>query len=77
MTANEIFTLPKIELHCHLDGSLSREFLQTRLGRVVSEEELSVTQDCKSLAEYLKKFEFPGVCLKDEKGISEAGYDPA
>ena len=57
MTANEIFTLPKIELHCHLDGSLSREFLQTRLGRVVSEEELSVTQDCKSLAEYLKKDE--------------------
>lgn len=75
MTANEIFTLPKIELHCHLDGSLSREFLQTRLGRVVSEEELSVTQDCKSLAEYLKKFELPGICLKDEKGISEAGYD--
>ena len=23
----------KIELHCHLDGSLSREFLESRLGR--------------------------------------------
>ena len=24
---------PKVELHCHLDGSLSRAFVESRLGR--------------------------------------------
>ncbi len=75
MTADELKKLPKIELHCHLDGSLSKKFIQTRLGRVVSEEELSVTHNCGSLSEYLEKFELPGACLKDETGLEEAGYD--
>ena len=35
MTLEELKALPKIELHCHLDGSLSREFLERRLGRKV------------------------------------------
>lgn len=75
MTNNELKKLPKIELHCHLDGSLSKEFIQTYLQRTVSEDELSVTNDCKSLAEYLEKFELPGSCLKEEKGLENAGYD--
>ena len=75
MTTNKIIELPKIELHCHLDGSLSKDFIQTRLGRAVSEDELSVTQECKSLVEYLEKFACPCACLQDEKGLTEAGYD--
>lgn len=75
MTAEELKRLPKIELHCHLDGSLSKKFIQTRLGRAVSDEELSVTQNCRSLAEYLEKFDLPGACLKDEAGLMGAGYD--
>lgn len=75
MTAEELKKLPKIELHCHLDGSLSKKFIQTRLGRAVSEEELSVTPNCRSLAEYLEKFALPGACLKDEDGLEGAGYD--
>ena len=75
MTTNEILELPKIELHCHLDGSLSKSFIQTRLGKAVSDEELSVTQECKSLVEYLGKFIYPCACLKDEEGLAEAGYD--
>ena len=31
MTAEEIKALPKVELHCHLDGSLSREFIREGL----------------------------------------------
>lgn len=31
MTLEELKALPKIELHCHLDGSLSREFLKAVL----------------------------------------------
>ena len=75
MTAEEIKALPKVELHCHLDGSLSREFIERRLGRTVQPQELSVAADCTSLAEYLEKFSLPGLCLMDEKGLEEAGYD--
>ena len=69
MTIDELKKLPKIELHCHLDGSLSREFIGTRLGRAVSVRELSVEEDCRSLAEYLEKFDLPCSCLKDEDGL--------
>ena len=54
---DNIIKLPKIELHCHLDGSLSREFIEKRLGRTVQESELSVSDDCTSLAQYLEKFD--------------------
>lgn len=75
MTAEELKKLPKIELHCHLDGSLSQKFIERRLNRAVKIEELSVSEDCASLAEYLKKFALPGECLTDETGLREAGYD--
>ncbi len=75
MTQEELLRLPKVELHCHLDGSLSQEFIQKRLGKSVKKEELSVSDDCTSLAEYLEKFDMPCQCLKDEEGLEEAGYD--
>lgn len=75
MTQEELLRLPKVELHCHLDGSLSQEFIEKRLGRSVKKEELSVSDDCTSLAEYLEKFDMPCQCLKDEEGLEEAGYD--
>ena len=75
MTIDELKKLPKIELHCHLDRSLSREFIGTRLGRAVSVRELSVEEDCRRLAEYLEKFDLPCSCLKDEDGLEGAGYD--
>ena len=71
----DIIKLPKVELHCHLDGSLSQGFVEKRLGRPVGKEELSVSDDCTSLAEYLEKFDLPGQCLRDEEGLEEAGYD--
>ena len=75
MTIEELKALPKVELHCHLDGSLSRGFIESRLGRTVSPEELQVSENCTSLVEYLKKFSLPGQCIMDEKGLEEAGYD--
>ena len=57
MTTEELTALPKVELHCHLDGSLSRGFIEKRLGREVSQSELSVSEDCRSLNEYLEKFD--------------------
>lgn len=75
MTLEELRDLPKIELHCHLDGSLSKAFIEKRLNRSVKEEELSVSEDCASLVEYLEKFALPEECLRDAKGLEEAGYD--
>ena len=75
MTLEELKALPKIELHCHLDGSLSREFLESRLGRKVEPSEIHVSDDCQSLQEYLEKFDLPGKCLQDEEGLELAGYD--
>jgi len=48
MTLEELKALPKIELHCHLDGSLSREFLESRLGRKVEPSEIHVSDDCQN-----------------------------
>lgn len=75
MTREELSVLPKVELHCHLDGSLSRTFIEKRLGRKVSQSELSVADDCRSLNEYLEKFDLSGQCILDEEGLSGAAYD--
>ncbi|MCI5648921.1 MAG: adenosine deaminase [Fusicatenibacter sp.] len=75
MTAEELKKIPKIDLHCHLDGSLSKSFLEKRLGRTVLEEEITVSDECGSLKEYLEKFALPCSCLLDEEGLEAAGYD--
>lgn len=75
MTEEALKALPKVELHCHLDGSLSKAFLEKRLKRTVSDEEIHVAEDCRSLQEYLEKFDLPGECIQDEEGLKEAGYD--
>ena len=75
MTQETLKELSKIELHCHLDGSLSRSFIEKRLGRTVRPEELSVSENCTSLNEYLEKFDLPGRCIMDEEGLSGAAYD--
>ena len=61
--------LPRLDLHCHLDGSLSQGCIEELLGRSVKLEELQADMDCQSLAEYLEKFSLPGLCLMDEKGF--------
>ncbi len=75
MTKEELRKLPKIELHCHLDGSLSREFIESRLRRKVEDKELRVSEECGSLSEYLGKFVLHIACLQDEEGLTGAGID--
>ena len=58
--------LPRLDLHCHLDGSLSQGCIEELLGRSVKLEELQADMDCQSLAEYLEKF----VC-RQKRGLSE------
>ncbi len=65
----------RLDLHCHLDGSLSRSCIEELLGRTVTIEELQADIDCKSLAEYLTKFDLPLEGLQTAHGLSAAGYD--
>ena len=53
MESEKIIKLPKVELHCHLDGSLPMGIIRELLGRDVKKEELQVRDDCRNLAEYL------------------------
>lgn len=67
--------MPRVELHCHLDGSLSKGCVEELLGRSVTEDELGVSPDCRDLAEYLEKFDLPLSVLQTEAGLKRAGFD--
>ena len=69
-----------IDLHLHLDGSLSLESVKdlARLegvelelsdGEILSR--MTVGDNCRDLNEYLEKFEFPLTLLQSEKSIDE------
>lgn len=75
MDDNVLKQMPKVELHCHLDGSLSADFIRSRLKKAVTMSQLQVDEDCRSLSEYLEKFDIPLQCLQDEQGLRGAGYD--
>lgn len=72
----------KVELHCHLDGSLNIRFVDEMLreqGEVIPHEELEqrlrVRNDCTSLTEYLEKFDLPLLCLQSKEGLKRAAYE--
>lgn len=77
--------MPKIELHCHLDGSVSLPLIQKLmqqegkepLGLEELRKKLVAPMDCSSLAEYLEKFELPLGCLQTKEGLSAAAQDLA
>lgn len=73
MLSKEILKMPKIDLHCHLDGSLTQACLSELSGREVAVSELQVSDDCQNLAEYLEKFDLPLQYLQTAEGLQKAG----
>lgn len=72
----------KVELHCHLDGSLNIDFVDEMLRKqgIVYEREdlkrkLEVRPECTSLTEYLEKFDLPLLCLQTQEGLFRAAYE--
>lgn len=75
----------KIDLHLHLDGSLSAETLLKLAQRDDIELPadtpqglrpfLTVKRDCESLNEYLKCFDLPLAVLQSNKNLSLAAYE--
>lgn len=66
--------LKKIDLHCHLDGSLRQNLIQKYADRIVTPEMLTAPENCSSLTEYLEKFDLPLQCLQEEAGLAEGAY---
>ena len=72
----------KVELHCHLDGSLNIDSVQEMLreqGKHYTKEELKekleVRPDCTSLTEYLEKFDLPLQCIQTKTGLKRVAYE--
>ena len=76
-----IAALPKLDLHCHLDGSIRpqriRDYL-TALGEPVPEDfdrRIAVAEDCPSLTDYLRCFDLPLRWLQTQEGLEQAVVD--
>lgn len=77
--------LPKIELHCHLDGSV-RPSTILELGIKNNIENISnniddikemliAPQECKCLDEYLKRFDLPIAIMQDEDSLERIAFE--
>lgn len=77
--------IPKIELHCHLDGSLRVETvidLAKELSIDLPSENkellksyLVAPMDCPSLADYLKRFELPIAVMQTEQALERVAFE--
>ncbi|MDR6120418.1 adenosine deaminase [Bacillus sp. SLBN-46] len=78
-------TLPKIELHCHLDGSLRAETIidiakregisLPTMDRDEIQQELIAPLDCESLDEYLKRFALPNLVMQSKENLRRITFE--
>ncbi len=78
--------IPKVELHCHLDGSIPLSVIKglcqkEKIAIPGSEKAfrklVEADENCKSLCEYLEAFKLPLSCLATEESFYEAAYGEA
>ncbi len=77
--------LPKIELHCHLDGSVRpstiidlaiKNNIDIPSNDINEIKEIMVApKDCKSLDEYLKKFDLPILIMQDKDSLERIAFE--
>ncbi len=87
LTREFVTSLPKAELHCHLDGSMRVETIIELANELDvelptdNEDELrailEVGDECKSLEEYLRPFDITISVLQTEKALTRATYELA
>lgn len=76
---NKFINLPKIELHLHLDGSLSLEMASklSNLPIVELKEKMIAKDKCVDLSEYLTKFSFPISLMQTKENLELVAKDLA
>lgn len=82
---SELEKLPKIELHCHLDGSVrpntiidiakeeSIEIPSVDINKINNL--VKVPSDCTSLVEYLKKFDIPNKVMQSKNSLKRITFE--
>lgn len=77
-----IKSIPKAELHCHLDGSIPVDILFQMIKEAdvdmsikdikKFESLVTINEDCKSLKEYLVRFDYPLKVLQTQENLKKA-----
>ncbi len=79
MTDKAFLNFPKIDLHCHLDGSFSPAFIKEATGDIRSHKELTrvleAPADCSSLTQYLTCFDLPISAILTKENITKGVLD--
>ncbi len=65
--------LPKIDLHCHLDGSLNIDIMREIVGR--DDFVTHIDDNCNGLGEYLECFKTPIYCLSQRSYTKKLAYE--
>lgn len=80
----DFLNLPKIDLHCHLDGSLRpgsvlellRKYnIDLGINETNIDDALKIRDHCDSLLTYLKKFDLPLKIMQDKEDLERLTYE--
>lgn len=73
----QIKKLPKVELHLHLDGSISTELASQLSGLSLDEvkKKMIAKDKCQNLSEYLTKFDFPISLMQTKENLTLIAKD--
>ena len=81
----DFLALPKIELHCHLDGSLRTETIidiarkegiqLPSFDKDELQKELIAPLECESLDEYLKRFSLPNLVMQSKESLRRITFE--
>ncbi|HBI1238160.1 TPA: adenosine deaminase, partial [Staphylococcus aureus] len=74
----ELTEIPKIELHCHLDGSVSYEYLKSQSKKQkiqIDMNKVTVGEHCERLDYYLKSFDEILKVMQTEESLIESVLD--
>ena len=81
----DFLALPKIELHCHLDGSLRTETIidialkdgiqLPSYERNELQKELIAPLECESLDDYLKRFSLPNLVMQSKENLRRITFE--